>query len=223
MKNIEIMMETYIDECKSNWNSDLEKADDLCMAFYEIHRRARDIMLSLIGLFFGIPLIVIFGAAVVLETQGSVLYSQERVGRNGKIFKIYKLRSMVCDAEKDGAQWAKKNDSRVTKVGKFIRQTRIDEVPQLFNVLKGDMSLVGPRPERPEFTIQFNEEIPGFIDRLEVIPGLTGWAQVNGGYDIEPKEKLEADIYYIKNRSIKLDFIIILKTMKVVFTGEGAR
>ena len=136
---------------------------------------------------------------------------------------FHKLRSMRTDAEKFGAQWAEKNDPRITKVGKFIRKTRIDEIPQLFNILKGDMSIIGPRPERPEFTQEFNEEIPGFINRLAVKPGLTGWAQINGGYDITPQEKLVEDIYYIENRSILLDFKIILKTVKVVLTGHGAR
>lgn len=130
---------------------------------------------------------------------------------------------MGVNAEKNGAQWATKNDPRVTKVGAFIRKTRIDELPQLFNVLKGDMSLIGPRPERPMFTAQFNEEIPGFIDRLQVKPGITGWAQVNGGYDITPREKLELDRYYINNMSFWLDLKIILKTIKVCITGDGAR
>jgi lipopolysaccharide/colanic/teichoic acid biosynthesis glycosyltransferase len=159
----------------------------------------------------------------VYKRQGQIFYTQERVGRRGKVFKVYKLRSMVSDAEKNGAQWAQRNDSRVTKVGNFIRKTRIDEVPQLFNVLKGEMSIIGPRPERPMFTLEFNEEVPGFINRLQVKPGLTGWAQVNGGYDMTPREKWEADMYYIKNRSIKMDLLIILKTIRVVLTGDGAR
>lgn len=190
---------------------------------YDAFQRVMDIFLALIGLIIGIPLMIIFGIAIVVETPGGIFYTQERLGKRGKVFKIYKLRSMVCDAEKNGAQWAAKNDSRVTKVGSFIRKTRIDEIPQLFNVLKGDMSIIGPRPERPIFTKKFNEEIPGFTDRLQVKPGITGWAQVNGGYEITPKEKWELDMYYIKNRSIKLDLFIILKTIKVVLTGNGAR
>lgn len=118
---------------------------------------------------------------------------------------------------------AQKDDPRVTKIGKFIRKTRIDEIPQLFNILKGDMSLIGPRPERPELTYEFDKEIPGFIERLSIKPGLTGLAQVNGGYDISPKDKLKWDMIYIKNRSILLDISIVLKTVGVVFTGEGAR
>ena len=131
---------------------------------------------------------------------------------------------MKTDAEKiGGAQWAEKDDPRITKIGRFIRKTRIDELPQLVNILKGDMSLIGPRPERPELTYEFEQDIPGFIDRLLVKPGLTGWAQVNGGYDITPAEKLVLDLEYINNRSIMLDMKIILKTAKVVLTGDGAR
>ncbi|MGL5641749.1 MAG: sugar transferase, partial [Paraclostridium sp.] len=145
-------------------------------------------------------------------------------GKNEKKFLVYKMRSMRVDAEKHGgAQWAQKDDPRVTKIGKFIRKTRIDEIPQLFNILKGDMSLIGPRPERPELTYEFDKEIPGFIERLSIKPGLTGLAQVNGGYDISPKDKLKWDMIYIKNRSILLDINIVFKTVGVVFTGEGAR
>lgn len=212
--NVQYEINTYIN---------LQNKKSIREIFYEICQRIMDILLALIGLIIGIPLIIIFGIAVILETPGPMFYTQERLGKGGKIFKIYKLRSMISDAEKNGAQWAKKNDCRITKVGRFIRKTRIDEIPQLFNILKGDMSIIGPRPERPEFTIEFNKEIPGFINRLQVKPGLTGWAQVNGGYDISPKEKLELDMYYIENRSIVLDLIIILKTIRVVLTGEGAR
>ena len=127
------------------------------------------------------------------------------------------------DAEKNGAQWADKDDCRVTKIGNFIRKTRIDELPQLFNILKGDMSLIGPRPERPRFTVEFNQEIPGFVERLQIKPGLTGWAQVNGGDDVTPEEKWELDMYYIEKRDVWMDFKILLKTVGVVLTGAGAR
>ncbi|WPZ20157.1 sugar transferase [Geobacillus subterraneus] len=167
--------------------------------YYPYVKRFLDILLSLLALPIAIPIILIFAVIIKLETPGPAFFLQERVGLHGKYFKVIKLRSMGVNAEKNGAQWATKNDPRVTKVGAFIRKTRIDELPQLFNVLKGDMSLIGPRPERPMFTAQFNEEIPGFIDRLQVKPGITGWAQVNGGYDITPREKLELDCYYINN------------------------
>ncbi|MEE0248484.1 sugar transferase [Peptacetobacter hiranonis] len=190
---------------------------------FDFYQRVLNILLSLIGLAIGIPLIIIFGIRIKIEDNGPITYKQERLGKGGKRFYIYKLRSMRTDAEKFGAQWAEKDDPRITKVGRFIRKTRIDEIPQLFNILKGDMSLIGPRPERPQFTEQFNREIPGFINRLAVKPGLTGWAQVNGGYDMTPAEKLVEDIYYIKNRSVLLDFKIIFKTVAVVLTGDGAR
>ena len=190
---------------------------------FDFYQRVLNILLSFIGLAIGIPLVIIFGIRIKIEDNGPITYKQERLGKGGKRFYIYKLRSMRTDAEKFGAQWAEKDDPRITKVGRFIRKTRIDEIPQLFNILKGDMSLIGPRPERPQFTEQFNREIPGFINRLAVKPGLTGWAQVNGGYDMTPAEKLVEDIYYIKNRSVLLDFKIIFKTVAVVLTGDGAR
>ncbi|MGE7940068.1 sugar transferase [Bacillus paramycoides] len=182
-----------------------------------------DVIFASIGLIVLAPVILIFSLLIVLESPGSPFYLQERLGLHGKRFKVIKLRSMRNDAEKNGAKWAEKNDPRITKIGLFIRKTRIDELPQLFNILKGEMSLVGPRPERPMFTEKFEHEIPGFKKRLEVKPGLTGWAQVNGGYEITPKEKLNLDVYYINYASIILDFKIIIKTVKVVITGDGAR
>lgn len=190
---------------------------------FDLYQRVLDIIISLIGLIIGIPLMIIFGIFIKIEDKGPMTYKQERLGKNGKVFYIYKLRSMRTDAEKFGAKWADKDDPRITKVGKFIRKTRIDELPQLFNILKGDMSIIGPRPERPSFTDQFNKDIPGFINRLAVKPGLTGWAQVNGGYEITPEQKLKEDMYYIKNRSVSLDIKILLMTVKVVLTGDGAR
>lgn len=190
---------------------------------FDIYQRIMDIVVSLLTLIVGIPLIIIFSILIVLETPGPAFYTQERLGKDGKVFNLYKLRSMVIDAEKNGAQWASKDDKRISKVGKVIRKARIDELPQLFNVLKGDMSFIGPRPERQIFVEEFSKEMPEFVERLQVKPGLTGWAQVNGGYDLSPREKWELDMYYINNRSFKLDMIIMLKTIKVVFTGEGAR
>lgn len=192
--------------------------------YLNLYKRIFDIISSLLGLIIGIPILIIFGVAIKIEDRGPIFYKQERLGLGGQKFYIYKLRSMRIDAESiNGAQWAQKDDPRITKVGKFIRKTRIDEIPQLYNILVGDMTLIGPRPERPELTYEFEKEIPGFIDRLSIKPGLTGWAQVNGGYDITPEEKLILDKEYIEKRSILLDFKIILMTIRVVLTGDGAR
>ena len=170
------------------------------------------------------PIVLLFGVLVKLETPGSMFYSQERVGLMGKRFKVTKLRSMYTDAEKhSGAVWASKNDSRVTRVGKFIRKTRIDELPQLWSVIKGDMSMIGPRPERPELTEKFSEEVKGFEQRLRVLPGISGYAQVHGGYDVTPEEKYKLDKYYMDNISLKEDLKIIFETVRVVLTGDGAR
>ncbi|CZR98301.1 MULTISPECIES: sugar transferase [unclassified Clostridioides] len=221
--------ECEIPKVKSYPGADKEIASEIDYSIvkgtvlFDLYQRIMDLVLSIIGLVIGLPLIAIFGILIKIEDKGPITYKQERLGKCGRRFYIYKLRSMRTDAEKFGAQWAEKDDPRITKVGKFIRKTRIDEIPQLFNILKGDMGLIGPRPERPNFTVQFNEEIPGFINRLAIKPGLTGWAQVNGGYEITPEEKLKEDIYYIKNRSILLDFKILFKTVKVVLTGDGAR
>lgn len=190
---------------------------------FEVCQRAVDIVLSLIGCIVGLPFIIIFGILIKLEDGGPITYRQERLGRYGKEFYVVKLRSMRTDAEKFGAQWAEKDDPRVTKVGKFIRKTRIDEIPQLWNILKGDMGIIGPRPERSFFVKEFEEKYEHFVYRLAVKPGLTGWAQVNGGYDMDPGEKLVYDLEYIRNRSLLFDIKIILKTVAVLFTGDGAR
>lgn len=187
-------------------------------------KRLLDIIGSLVLLIPSIIPILIFGILIKLETPGKMFYSQERVGYMGKPIYITKLRSMFQDAEKkSGAMWATKNDARVTRVGSFIRKTRIDELPQLFSVLKGDLSLIGPRPERPMFTEEFSKNIPGFEQRLRITPGLSGWAQVNGGYDATPAEKLVDDLYYIDHIGPWLDFKILWMTIKVVITGHGAR
>jgi exopolysaccharide biosynthesis polyprenyl glycosylphosphotransferase len=186
-------------------------------------RRLFDILVGSLGLLCSVPFIVVFGLLTKIEDGGPVFYKQERVGLYGKHFTLYKLRSMRVNAEKNGPQWAEKDDPRVTRVGSFIRKTRIDELPQFYNVLRGDMTLVGPRPERPEFVIKFDKETPGFISRLRVKPGLTGWAQINGGYDITPKEKLELDLFYIENRSLLFNMRILIKTVLVLVTGSGAR
>lgn len=191
--------------------------------FYNNIKSCIEFILSFLLLILVIPIIMLACIAIVIEIRANPFYTQERVGLNGRIFKIYKLRSMYIDAEKDGYKWASENDDRITKVGGIIRNTRIDELPQLVNILKRDMSFIGPRPERPEFVKEFLKDIPDFNDRLVVKPGITGWAQVNGGYSLTPKEKLVLDKYYIENEGFKLDLLILLKTIIVVFTGDGAR
>lgn len=190
---------------------------------YETFKRTVDIVFSLLTIIPAIIIIGILSIVIVIDSKGNPIFSQVRVGKNGKLIKIHKLRSMRIDAEKDGQKWAEENDPRITKVGKFIRKFRLDELPQLFDVLIGKMSLIGPRPEVPKLTHDFNEKHPGFIIRLLVIPGMSGWAQVNGGYNITPEEKWRRDVYYIENRSVKLYIKIFMKTLGVITTGEDAR
>lgn len=178
------------------------------------------IVVGLVLLFLFMPIIAI---AIKLDSKGPVLFKQERLGKDEKPFMMYKFRSMYIDAEKDGPQWAIASDQRVTRVGRFLRKTRIDELPQMWNILVGDMSLVGPRLEREFFYSEFERDIPNFRDRLAVKPGLTGLAQVNGGYELDPQSKLDYDIEYMGSRSILLDIKCILKTVKLVFTHDGAR
>lgn len=193
------------------------------IGIYNLIKRVLDIFVSLILLILVIPLITIFSLLIIIESPGNPFFLQTRMGLLGKEFNLIKLRSMHLDAEKFGAQWAEKDDPRVTKIGRFIRKSRIDELPQLINIIKGDMTIVGPRPEREVFVKEFVKTIPEFPKRLEIKPGLTGWAQVNGGYDISPTEKLVLDQYYIKNVSIGLDAKILWKTVGIILKGEGAR
>lgn len=187
-------------------------------------KRIFDIILALIGMIILFIAVIIFAPIIKLTSPGPVFYSQKRVGYMGRPITIHKFRSMRNDAEKKtGAVWAQKNDPRVTAIGKFMRKTRIDELPQFWNILVGDMSLVGPRPERPQLTEEFYEEWPEFPERLRTIPGLTGWAQINGGYDISPEEKCHLDNYYIDHWSLLFDTKIVLGTVKIIFTGNGAR
>lgn len=191
---------------------------------YCFFKRLFDIIFSVCALVvLAIPMLII-SAVVKCSSSGPVFYAQERLGKNGESFQILKFRSMYEDAEKDGAQWAQgEDDPRITPVGSFLRKTRLDELPQFLCILKGDMSLVGPRPERAVFYHEFETYIHGFHQRLLVKPGLTGLAQVNGGYDLKPEEKIVFDVEYIKNRSLLLDLKCIFKTVKLVFTHEGAR
>ncbi len=190
---------------------------------YSFIKRLFDIVFSIISLaVLLIPMIVI-SVVIRLDSKGKTIFSQERLGKDGKPFIMYKFRTMCQDAEQDGPQWAEKTDDRCTKVGQVLRRTRLDELPQLWNILKGDMSFVGPRPERDYFYNKFEKYIKGFSQRMKVIPGLTGWAQVNGGYDLSPEEKIIYDMQYIEKRSIIIDLKCILMTVRVIFTASGAR
>ncbi len=192
-------------------------------------KRIFDIIVSLLLLGIAWPFMLLVAMAIKIEGKGrgSVFYRQIRVGQHWQLFNVYKFRSMREDAEKGGkAQWAKQNDDRVTRVGRVIRKTRLDELPQIFNVLKGNMSFVGPRPERPEFVTQLSEQIPYFAERHRVKPGITGWAQICYPYGASEKdslEKLQFDLYYIKNYSLFLDLVIILQTAHSVIAGKGGR
>ena len=190
---------------------------------YSFVKRTIDIAASLVGLLLlWFPMLVI-AALIKVDSRGPVFFRQERLGKDGVPFIMYKFRSMYTNAEENGPQWAAKIDWRCTRVGRFIRKSRMDELPQLINILRGDMSFVGPRPERAFFYDQFETYIHGFCNRLVVRPGLTGLAQVNGGYELKPEEKIIYDMEYIQNRSIRMDFVCIIKTVKLVFTHEGAR
>ncbi len=189
-------------------------------------QRLIDLFASILMFLLFLPSWIVVAIAIRLESKGGVLYTQERVGEGGRIFKIYKFRSMFSDAEKrSGPTLATHNDPRITRVGGILRRTRIDELPQLVNVIKGDMSLIGPRPERPYFVEKYDKEIPRYLERLKVKPGLTGFAQVETGYDEsleDVKIKVEYDLYYIAHRdSFKLYFKIMLKTLWVVLTAKG--
>lgn len=191
-------------------------------------KRAFDVFASVLLFAVSWPFMVLTALAILLESGfgAPILYRQVRVGEYNQNFDVLKFRSMKTDAEKDGAQWAQQNDSRITKVGGFIRKCRIDELPQIFNVLKGDMSFVGPRPERPEFVSGFEERIPYYRERHRVKPGITGWAQLcypYGADEYDTVQKLQYDLYYVKNYSMFLDLSIMLNTVEVVLWGKGAR
>jgi sugar transferase (PEP-CTERM system associated) len=191
----------------------------------QIAKRAFDILCSSILLLLASPVMLLTILAIKLDSPGPIIYRQERVGLGGRIFMCLKFRSMRTDAEKDGvARWAAKNDSRVTRIGAFIRKTRIDELPQLLSVLKGEMSLVGPRPERPSFVAQLREQIPFYDVRHSVKPGVTGWAQVRYSYGAsleDARRKHQFDLYYVKNNSLFLDLLVLIETVSVVLFREG--
>jgi sugar transferase (PEP-CTERM system associated) len=195
--------------------------------FMHLYKRAFDLFFAALGLLLTMPILPLLALAIRLESPGPILFRQLRVGENEIPFLLYKFRSMRQDAESaTGAVWAQVDDPRVTRLGNFLRKSRLDEIPQLFNVLKGEMSFVGPRPERPEFIEKLKERIPYYGSRHCVKPGVTGWAQVSypyGASEADALEKLRYDLYYIKNYSLPLDFLIILETVKVVLCGKGGR
>ena len=203
----------------------IEISPQLMQPWERVVKRTMDILVSFLILAAGFPVWLAVAIAIKLDSKGPVFYTQERVGKDEKLFKVIKFRSMGEEAEKSsGPVWANREDPRVTRVGRVLRRLRIDEVPQFINVLDGDMSLIGPRPERPFFVEQLSKEIPLYKRRLKVRPGITGWAQVKHKYDEsveDVRKKVEYDLYYIENMSLRMDFKIFLNTIAVVLMGKG--
>jgi len=186
-----------------------------------VHRLA-----ALMGAFLSLPIVLVTAILIKLESRGPVFYKQERVGKNGRAFTLIKFRSMRVDAEADGPVWASKGDDRTTRVGRVIRKVRVDEIPQFWNILRGEMSFVGPRPERPHFVAQLAQEIPYYEQRHLIAPGLTGWAQIKYPYGAsiaDAREKLQYDLFYIKNYSLVFDALILFETVKIILFGRGAQ
>jgi sugar transferase (PEP-CTERM system associated) len=233
--------EVIIDECAAFYERvsgkvhlDLIRPSWLIFSEYSRNTQAkaaiRDFVHRLLafgGLVLSIPIAILTAILIKLESKGPIFYKQERVGKNGRSFEVIKFRSMQADAEAGGKPvWAKANDDRVTLVGRVIRKVRIDEIPQFWNILKGEMKFVGPRPERPHFVEQLAQQIPFYEHRHLVAPGLTGWAQVKYPYGAsvaDARHKLEYDLYYIKNQSLRLDLLIVLQTIKIILLGRGSR
>jgi exopolysaccharide biosynthesis polyprenyl glycosylphosphotransferase len=192
----------------------------------EAVKRLSDLVMAAVGLALALPIMLMVAIALRISSPGPVLYTQTRVGKDGVLFTIYKFRSMRVDAEAaSGAVWSTQNDPRVTRVGRFLRRSRLDELPQLWNVLRGDMSFVGPRPERPEFIAELTRQIPFYGQRHVVRPGLTGWAQVRHRYGStieDSQEKLQHDLFYIKHLSVPFDIYIVLETVKTVLVRSGS-
>jgi sugar transferase (PEP-CTERM system associated) len=190
-------------------------------------KRLSDLALGVVGLVLSLPVMALVALAILLDSGKPILYRQTRVGLRSRLFDVLKFRSMRTDAEKHGAaQWASEDDPRVTRVGKYLRKFRLDELPQFLNIIRGEMSFIGPRPERPQFVEQLRKVIPYYDERHFVRPGLTGWAQVQYSYGASEEDsfrKLEYDLFYLKNMSMSFDFLIVAKTLRIVFTGHGAR
>jgi sugar transferase (PEP-CTERM system associated) len=190
----------------------------------ELARALMNRAVALIGAFLSLPIAIVTALLIKIDSRGPVLYQQQRVGKNGRTFTLMKFRSMRIDAEQDGPVWAKSDDERMTRVGRIIRRVRVDEIPQFWNILRGDMNFTGPRPERPHFVAQLAEEIPYYEQRHLIAPGLTGWAQIKYPYGAsiaDAKKKLEYDLYYIKNQSLSLDATIMFETIKTILFGRG--
>jgi sugar transferase (PEP-CTERM system associated) len=191
-----------------------------------VTRTAAHRFVALIGLVVSLPLVIVAAILVKIDSRGPVFYKQERVGKNGRTFVLTKFRSMRVDAEKEGPVWASKDDDRTTRVGRVLRKTRVDEIPQFWNILKGEMNFVGPRPERPHFVAQLADEIAYYEQRHLIEPGLTGWAQIKYPYGAsieDARQKLQYDLFYIKNQSLTLDAIIMFETIKIILFGRGAQ
>jgi sugar transferase (PEP-CTERM system associated) len=213
-----------VEDLRPSW---LIFSDDFCASRGSRRtKRVFDVALALAGLVLAAPLLMLTAIAVWVESGTPILYRQDRVGENGRVFTLYKFRSMRKDAEQGTPIWARAADERVTRVGRFIRKARLDELPQLWNVLRGDMSFVGPRPERPFFVSQLAEAVPFYEQRHAVKPGITGWAQVKYRYGAsleDSLEKLRYDLYYVKHLSLPFDVTILFDTVKVVLFAKGAR
>jgi lipopolysaccharide/colanic/teichoic acid biosynthesis glycosyltransferase len=190
---------------------------------YFYYKQLIDILISVATLVIFSPVILFISILIRFDSNGPVFFIQERIGEAGKPFNIIKFRTMFMDAEKYGPQWAVKDDLRITRVGYFLRKHRLDEIPQLLNVIKGEMSLIGPRPERMVFVEEFESELPHFRERLKVKPGITGLAQINGGYELTPEEKLKLDLFYIENISLLLDMKIAILSTLVILFAKGWR
>lgn len=217
--------QVHLDMLRPSWLifAGRNKDTRLKSAFREFVHRS----LALIGFIISLPIAIVTAILIKLDSKGSVFYKQKRVGKNGRVFEVIKFRSMRTDAEKDGKPvWAVADDERVTRVGRVIRKIRVDEIPQFWNILKGEMSFVGPRPERPHFVEQLAREVPFYEHRHLVAPGLTGWAQIKYPYGAsveDARQKLQYDLYYIKNQSLALDLVIVFETIKIVIFGRGGR
>lgn len=219
----EIAGKVPIEHLDNNWF--ILQLSTINKRYFWYAKRLTDIVLSFIGLCIVIPFLPVIALLIKLDSRGPVFYSQMRIGKGGKPFRVWKLRTMAADADKNNVYWTTEKDSRITRLGKALRKIRLDELPQFINILKGDMSFIGPRPEAVSLSELYAKEIPYYSERHMVTPGITGWAQINYRYGNsveDAKEKLKYDFYYIKNRSLMLDVVIFLRTIRIVLTGKGA-